>query len=524
MTLIQNSKKNRERGVALFMAIFALMLLSAIAAGFVFMANTETAINANFRSSQQAYFAAKGGLEEARNAIRVTGGTVTPPAQIPSLTNGGIVYILNSNTESGIEPYTASNKYFDNTLCKANYDALALSYGTQGVPCTAATPSGNAWHTSTAVSSLTGWPLKWSRISLKVNRSSSPLVGGTDYPYAVDPAGSNAVQVCWDGDTLTQKLLPSGYANCATPPKGKTEMRPVYLLTALAQTANGTRRVVSMEVADDPPFLSNSAVNSQDVIQLKGSSLTIDGTDTCGCDACTVDTKTSIKTCSQRVGSPYTCMMDKYSVYGSSAINLSGNPTLVAGTDPPYIANQPETYNIPQLIERYKNRAGTVPFSPTYGSCGTSGSDTVCPASGTFTGDIANPIQRFGVPPAFPPTPAWDPIDRVGYPEQSQVTYIPGNIKLKSTVPGNGVLVVDGDLEVNGGLQFYGLIIVKGVVSFTGGASQNNIYGAILAGKSTVNNTDSTVGGSVTINYDQCSLRNAGGANPPRVLITHENQ
>src|SRR5436305_2220447 len=71
-----NARPNNERGIALFMAIFALMLLSAIAAGFMYLANTETAVNANYRSGQQAYFAARAGLQEAR--LRIMKGN--PPA------------------------------------------------------------------------------------------------------------------------------------------------------------------------------------------------------------------------------------------------------------------------------------------------------------------------------------------------------------------------------------------------------------------------------------------------------------
>jgi hypothetical protein len=104
--------------------------------------------------------------------------------------------------------------------------------------------------------------------------------------------------------------------------------------------------------------------------------------------------------------------------------------------------------------------------------------------------------------------------------------YIPGSVKLTAAASGAGVLIVDGDLEINGGLNWYGLILVRGKVSFTGGAGQSvNLYGAILAGED-VNATDQattdTFGGSINFHYDVCSLKKVGGSRPPRMLATHE--
>jgi hypothetical protein len=99
-------------------------------------------------------------------------------------------------------------------------------------------------------------------------------------------------------------------------------------------------------------------------------------------------------------------------------------------------------------------------------------------------------------------------------------------VKLTSAASGSGILIVDGDLEINGGLNWYGLILVRGQVSFTGGAGQNvNLYGSILAGQD-VNATDlaqtDIFGGSINFNYDVCAMKNLGGPRPPRMLASHE--
>src|SRR5258708_1956552 len=59
-----------ECGVALLMTLVALLIVTSIGLSLMFMADTETSINANFRDEQTAYYAAKGGLEEARDRLR----------------------------------------------------------------------------------------------------------------------------------------------------------------------------------------------------------------------------------------------------------------------------------------------------------------------------------------------------------------------------------------------------------------------------------------------------------------------
>src|SRR5260370_11788744 len=92
-----------------------------------------------------------------------------------------------------------------------------------------------------------------------------------------------------------------------------------------------------------------------------------------------------------------------------------------------------------------------------------------------------------------------------------QVTSIPGRARLIGNDTGSGVLIIDGDLDVHGGLAFYGLILVRGRINFTGGGSQSvNLYGAILAGQD-VNAQDiaigDVIGGSFNFQYDSCALK-----------------
>ena len=67
--LMKIVNRRRESGVALLLSILALLLLSAIAAGMMYMANTETLVSNNFRQEEKVYFAARSGVEEVRDRM-----------------------------------------------------------------------------------------------------------------------------------------------------------------------------------------------------------------------------------------------------------------------------------------------------------------------------------------------------------------------------------------------------------------------------------------------------------------------
>src|ERR1700687_2598625 len=71
-TPAHKSRNAAQRGVALLIAIFALLLISGVAISLIVMAGTESAVDGNYRGSTQAFYAAYSGLEEARG--RLSGG------------------------------------------------------------------------------------------------------------------------------------------------------------------------------------------------------------------------------------------------------------------------------------------------------------------------------------------------------------------------------------------------------------------------------------------------------------------
>src|ERR1700686_1587696 len=104
-------EKQHERGIALVMALIALLIVTSIGLSMMFMADTETSINSNYRDEQTAYYAAKAGLEEARDRMR-PGATNTISASLPTTLPGtanGVLYITNANGSETVAPWLTTN-------------------------------------------------------------------------------------------------------------------------------------------------------------------------------------------------------------------------------------------------------------------------------------------------------------------------------------------------------------------------------------------------------------------------------
>lgn len=71
---------------------------------------------------------------------------------------------------------------------------------------------------------------------------------------------------------------------------------------------------------------------------------------------------------------------------------------------------------------------------------------------------------------------------------------------------GQGILLVNGNLKFNSGFKFYGVVLVTGKVSASGGGSTGNIYGALLA------QSDATLNGNERFDYSSCAMTLAAQA------------
>ena len=85
--------------------------------------------------------------------------------------------------------------------------------------------------------------------------------------------------------------------------------------------------------------------------------------------------------------------------------------------------------------------------------------------------------------------------------------HIAGSASLNG-VQGQGVLLVDGDLTVDGGFEWFGIAIVQGQLqSGGGGKAPAHFWGAILARNADLSVQD--MAGHATVTYSSCSIRKA---------------
>ncbi len=91
-----------------------------------------------------------------------------------------------------------------------------------------------------------------------------------------------------------------------------------------------------------------------------------------------------------------------------------------------------------------------------------------------------------------------------------------------NNVTGYGVLIVKGDLQMAGNLDWHGIIIVTGVMTSSGGGSNNkNIQGQVYSGASSLG--DTTISGNIDIGYNSCEVKKALSSQPLTVVNWKQN-
>jgi hypothetical protein len=81
------------------------------------------------------------------------------------------------------------------------------------------------------------------------------------------------------------------------------------------------------------------------------------------------------------------------------------------------------------------------------------------------------------------------------------VIYYPGDLKVNGGT-GQGILLVGGNLEVTGGFEFYGPVVVKGTLKTTGTGGHFN--GGVMAANVELDQND--ILGNAVINYSSCAI------------------
>lgn len=84
------------------------------------------------------------------------------------------------------------------------------------------------------------------------------------------------------------------------------------------------------------------------------------------------------------------------------------------------------------------------------------------------------------------------------------IIYAPGNVRL-SGGRAQGILLVQGDLDLSGGVEFYGPVVVQGRVRSTG--TGGHIYGGLMAAQADLD--PSTLTGNSVAQFSSCAIARA---------------
>ena len=217
---------------------------------------------------------------------------------------------------------------------------------------------------------------------------------------------------------------------------------PVYLLKSYGFTADGGNRVLEVELIKSPNYDPPSALYSETPIDIHGGLTYINGNDACGA-------------------------MNKPGIITTTAttpsISESGNPSINGSPAQVTQASVPPPANLP-LGEMLSYLRSDANFK--YGYNENQTLNGVSDGWGTpASSDTAVPITYTG------------PMNIIYFNMQGTQT-----LTLTGDSHGAGILLVEGNLKINGGFTWYGVILVTGAVEYSGGG-RRNVTGGIMAGE-----------------------------------------
>ncbi len=219
----------------------------------------------------------------------------------------------------------------------------------------------------------------------------------------------------------------------------------IFIIWSQGQDQTGASKSVQIE-ATNAELYAPAAIYTKENTTLQGASTYVQGKDQCGNG-------------------------DVYGAFCTQNIVTSGNP-FIDGSPQPMEKFSPVNIDVQGLVNQFKKYAN-YNYNVT---------------STTLSG------MNWGSP-----TPGATPQNAMSC-NTHNVVYINTNstfVQLTGMSQGCGILLVQGDLSVQGGFNWYGVVLITGSVAFTGGA-EKNVTGAVLAGATA--STD-LIGGNANIVY-----------------------
>lgn len=518
----QTRNRGQEAGVALLIAIFTLLIVSAAALALVLSSGTESSLAANYRSSTSVYYAGLAGLEEARGRLLPSNpdffnatfpNFVTLAGQTPTLPVGQVRYIVNQLPGEVVAPATVGNKYYDNEYQKEWGGVAVPAAATLTIP-SVSTQAG-----------IQGPMFKWVRITAATEQSLNLDIANDNngdwlIPNQIfyDPAHLNA-----QNNPAPSLIVPP----LLGPPSTASQ---VFQIATLAVLPNGTQKI--MEYVVTPETFN---LNMPSALTLPGplgsfnppnsANYCIDGNDT--------SQSAAVPGCAKFTPPPAVPGCNT-TVASTPAIGVSpGNDNSGGQTNVNYVQTQ---------IPRPANYTGSTGTTPSVGTPALppalaspaqlqqelsviAQNSNVCLASSLAA---ANTAQCPNPTIASPPYSYSQIVNAqgslwAGGANQSttpQVTYVDGDLDISGKTSGSGILVVTGNLTYSGDSSWNGIILVigAGLTTYTqNGAGSGQFNGAIFVANTngnppgTYGPADFTIngGGGNGLYYNSCWIKNS---------------
>lgn len=217
---------------------------------------------------------------------------------------------------------------------------------------------------------------------------------------------------------------------------------PIYIIKSYGFTEDGGNKVLEVELKKSSDYDPPAALYSKMTVHIDGSSTYINGNDGCG----PTHHKPGVITPTDTIPS--------ITESGNPSINGSP-PTVTLASHPP-----PTTLQIKEMLDYVKGHAD---FRYQY-----SGDQTLTGYSNVWGSPTNNDT---GVPITYT-----GPMNIIYFNMNGDKT-----LTLAGGSRGAGLLLIEGNLEINGEFTWYGVILVTGTVRYTGGG-EKNITGGILSG------------------------------------------
>jgi hypothetical protein len=242
-----------------------------------------------------------------------------------------------------------------------------------------------------------------------------------------------------------------------------------------------------------PTLQAKGAITAAGNVNLQGSAL-VDGDDVhptgwtnCGATSPTVPAV---------VVPPSASVNDHASNYGSSPTVVKDSAAADSNT---YVRYGSESWNT------LTSNADITLAGGVYGSdIQPVGTVTTCDKSGNFNwGEPTRPGLVVGCYNYFP------------------IIYTTGSVKLNGNGYGQGILLVNGDLEINGTFEFYGIVIVRDDIAKSNGTMK--IHGAAFAANLTLSDPLSWMTGNQDIQYSKCAIENALAGSAILIRVTQRH-